>query len=334
MTVDFYAFVDDAVRHVLPPDCLRAVPDNLPGKHHCKISHAFHVTTSVSRYQLAYVLVLPYSLFLTKEIKDQIIALRDAVFAQNDLLVVISEEKGAWELGDVGEFVWRLLPIDSPNSLWIVCKRDRQRKATIDRRGFCDLYDFIRLLYEGAMEFSAPTVGINNVCMEIMLDICPKCQQLMKTFTGIVFPDRQLDRWDNGDWHYYNTIITPAFMKPANAWAIWKYIHRLRKRDRCITPVGYRYSKNLEQIVFTAICPHCKAHRVEHKWYNIRESHMGTHNSRMLGLLEYHSISLNVNLEIIKFLTHGYEPGPHTCPSGWRRRLVTSINGYSPFLKG
>ncbi len=53
-----------------------------------------------------------------------------------------------------------------------------------------------------------------------------------------VFPDIQLDEWDNLDWRYYNRLILLSDIEGKTAESLIEFVELLRKTDPAITPIG------------------------------------------------------------------------------------------------
>jgi hypothetical protein len=157
------------------------------------------------------------------------------------------------------------------------------------------------------------------VNLEIMRDECWKCKYSMRTVTGIVFPDRQLSRWDNPDWQYFNQLLRLAQITGAPAKTIQQVVDRLRQTDRSITPVSDRYSKTQEGNYLAAGCPNCNALRGDFHVADYRMRYLHTLDSRWSGELEYRSISLPVNEAMVAALSDGYEGSDHATGTGWKR---------------
>ena len=319
MPANFYSFVDSEIQKALPPECKRISPDKLLGKEPYKIRHAFHTLGIGERSRLVNILVLPMALTLDEYMEAQIIKLRDYILSKNCLLIVINEDTHANSLGNTGVFIEEDLLVDCSEFLWLQCSLEKNHKTSLDSTIFEDLSGVIRSIWLGEIGYIGPKMGLQQVNLELMEDQCWSCKRVMKTVSGIVFPNRQLERWNNGDWLYYNQLLPLSKITGYNAGAIAEYVGGLRKKDATITPVGDRYSKTIRATYVAASCPYCNALRGDFHVGDYRTQFLHSLDSRREGCLEYHSISLRVDQEMIVALQSGYEGCDHTCGMGWER---------------
>jgi len=320
MISNFYNIVDDEVKIALPPDWKRIPPGKLLGKEPYKIRHAFHSSQVDGKSKLINILVLPMSLRLDGNIESQLIKLRDYILSRDCLLIVINEEQEAGSLADTGQFIEENLFIDNPNFLWIICSRGNGYKTSIEWKVFEDLNTVIHDLWNGTLRYAGPKIGLQQVNLELMQDECWKCNKIMKTVTGIVFPNKQLRHWNNVDWLYYNQLLPLSKLDSNNIQLIQQYVAQLRMRDAIITPLGNRYSHTVQESYFAASCPHCHVLRGDFHVGNYRMQFLHSLESRINGHLEYHSIKLEIDQELINTLRDGYESCDHTCGIGWDRK--------------
>lgn len=308
-----------AKKNSLPSTWKRIPTEKLLGRGPCKIRHAFHSAPIYGKSKLINLLVLPLSLEVDDRLEDQLIKLRDYILSSECMLVVISEEEQSRLLADMGQFIEDCLLIDSSDFLWITCSRDQGYKTMIDSEAFEDLHTVIYDLWKGILRYDGPTIGLQQVNLELMQDECWKCHKPMMTVTGLVFPNVQLERWDNADWLYYNQLLPLSDLKGDNARSIQQFVDLIRTVDTTITPVGNRYS-NTEQASYTAAsCPHCKALRGDFHVADYRMQYLHSLESRIDGHLKYYSISLRIDQELIESLMNGCEFCDHTCACGWKR---------------
>jgi hypothetical protein len=320
MKNNFYSFVDNEIQKALPPSWKRVPKEELLGKSSCKIRQAFHSAPIYGKSRLINILTLPLSLELNDLIEFRLLELRDCILASGCMLVVISEEEHANQLADMGIFIDDHLLINSPDFLWITCNRDHGYKTTVASEIFEDLHTIIHDLWKGVLRYNGPTAGLQQVNLELMQDGCPKCRKPITTVTGLVFPDVQLEHWDNADWLYYNQLLPLFNITGETARSIQQFVTLLRKVDTTITPIRKRYC-HMEQTNYTAaICPYCKAPRGDFDVAEDRMQYLHSLESRITGHLKYYSISLNIDQELIDSLTDGFECCPHTLPIGWERK--------------
>lgn len=319
MVSNFYKIIDDEVKIALPPDWKRIPSDKLLGKEPYKIRHAFHSSRVDNKSKLINILVLPLSLRLDGNIESQLIKLRDYILSRDCLFIVINEEEEAGSLADIGQFIEENLFIDNPNFLWIICSRDKGYKTSIEWQAFEDLNMVIHDLWDGTLHYAGPKIGLQQVNLELIQDNCWKCNKIMKTVTGVVFPNKQLRYWNNVDWLYYNQLLPLSKLDSNNIQLIQQYVAQLRMRDAIITPLGDRYSHTVQESYFAASCPHCNALRGDFHVADYRMQFLHSLKSRINGQLEYHSIQLEIDQELINTLRDGYESCNHTCGIGWER---------------
>lgn len=320
MLNNFSQFVDHQVEKAIPASWKKIPTEKLLGKGRFKIRHAFHSSPLYGQSRLINLLVLPLSLEIDERAEIQLIELRDYILSKGAMLIVISEEQKSNSLGNTGQFISESLRINSRCFVWLVCSRDQNYRTNIDSDVFEDLDKVIHDLWNGVLYYDGPSAGLQQVNLELMLDECWKCHKPMTTVTGLVFPNIQLERWDNPDWLYYNILLPLSELKGENAKSIEQFVQLLRKVDTTITPVKYQYSHTREENYFMATCPHCKAKRGDFYVEDDRMQYLHSLESRLTGQLKYFSISLNIDQESIDRLTEGYEGCDHTCICGWRRR--------------
>jgi hypothetical protein len=323
MPTNFYDFVDSEVAKALPSEVRRIAPDKLLGEDPCRIRHAFHSSPINDKSRLVNLLALPASFQLSGYIEDRLFKLRDHLLSKNWLLVVIFEDAKA--SNDLGIFIEEQLSVESPGFLWLRCDFDKKYKTTLDYEGYEDLHSVIHDLWKGIVGYAGPTVGEQLVNLELMEDVCSNCHQLMKTVTGIVFPNKSLRRWDNPDWAYFLQLLPLSALDGENARDIRQQVDRLRLANPLITPVGVRYSRTMEGNHLAAICPHCQTPRGDFHVLDYRMRYLHSLDSRLSGQLEYHSITIQVDRALISTLRNGVEGCPHTCRMGWQRRPEPAI---------
>jgi len=267
------------------------------------------------------VIALSEAFTLTAELENHLTTLRDELGSREELLVVISVQETFMEGNDLTDFIDGSLKADSPYFLSLCLYRDQAFKTTVDGEIFEDLHRVIRDVWTGWIGFNGPTTGLQQVNIELMRDACWKCHRPMQTVTGLVFPDRQLDSWDNDSWLYFNQLIPLSALADKYALAVQAFAGNRRKRDPMVTPVAYRYSRTTGPSYWAAGCPHCNALRGDFYVHEARTAYLFELTSRSNGDLEYASILLDADRELIALLGAGSEACPHTCIMGWSRLL-------------
>lgn len=319
MAAEFHAFVNTAVQKALPVNWKQIPADKLLGKPPFQISHAFNTAPVDGRSVLVNILVLTEDSRIDDRAEDQLTRLRDYILSRNCLFVVISENENAGLLSDTGIFIEECLYRQSPHFLWLQCAKDQQHQTRISYDRNEELHVVLRDLWKNNIRYSGPELGIQHVNLELMADQCWKCHAEMKTVTGIVFPDKQLKSWDNSNWKYYNQLIPLAEIEGENAAVIKDYTEKLMRGDYSVTPVGVKYSQTVKASYLAASCPYCGALRGNHYVSETRTDYLHTLESRFDGSLEYHSINLHVDEELLECMRSGYEGCDHTCIAGWER---------------
>jgi hypothetical protein len=265
-------------------------------------------------------MVLPMSLALDKSLETQIVKLRDYIISKSCVLIVINEDTHANSLGNTGIFIEDHLVVDCPEFLWLQCSHEENYKTSLGSTLFEDLHKVIRGMWLGEIGYAGPKTGLQQVNLEMMVDRCWSCRRDIKTVTGIVFPDKQLERWDNADWLYYNQLLPLSEITGFTAGVIAGYVETLRKKDTAVTPVGDRFSKTIQASYFAASCPYCNKLLGDFHVGDHRTQYLHSLDSRKKGLLQYHSMPLSVDQNMITTLRRGYEDCDHTCGMGWERR--------------
>jgi len=320
MKAEFYDFVAKELKMAIPADWKRVPVGKLPGRKPFKISMAFRSIKFDGKSKLINVLILPMSLELDDYEEYQLVLLRDRILSKGEMLVAISEEERAGSLGATGQFIEESLWLGTSNFLWIICNRDQKLQASVESELLGDLHTVIRELWQGEFEYDGPTVGLQQVNLEMMQDKCPKCRKRIMTVTGIVFPNLPLDRWDNYYWLYYNRLVPLSEIGGDNARSIREFVQLLRKVDGAITPLRLRQGRDEEAGYLVANCPYCKGVRGDFDVDDDRMEFLHSLDSRMDGKLKYYSISLRIGLDVIKSLNEGGDGCDHACVSGWVRK--------------
>ncbi|NHA03244.1 hypothetical protein G7092_05545 [Mucilaginibacter sp. HC2] len=318
MTGEFYLFVENELQKSQPANWQRVSADKQLGDEPCKISHAF-LTTIKGEQKLANILILPLSLNLDVAQESALLKLRDYILSEGCLLMVISEEAAALQLGNTGVFISEKLQVHSPDFMWITCCGDKQNQTTFDGINYESLHVVFGSLWEGTLSYQGPKEGFKQVNLEIMRDHCWKCKQEMKTVTGIVFPDRQLENWDNVDWRYYNDMLSLYHIKGDTANLIGNFVDVLRQNDETITPVSFRFSNTIQENYCASSCPYCDALQGNYYVNDKRIDLLHSLECRMDGNLSYYAIGLNIDQYLLKCLYAGAEVCDHSTFGGWGR---------------
>lgn len=317
--MNFYQFVDKEVEKALPTGSKRIATDKLLGREPIRIGHAFQTMPANGKPKLVNILVLPPELHLTQQIEEQIIKLQNYILSKDCVLLVIQVEEEKNTLGDIGGFIEDSMAINSPNLLWLrsIVKMNYQASVTYDQ--YEDLSAIIHDVWNGSLNYKGPIPGYQKVNIELIEDECWSCHATMKTVTGIVFPDKQLNDWDNFDWKYYNQLFPLSKIEGKNAQILYNFIETLRAKDEAVTPVGDRYSRTIKVSYLAASCPSCAALRGDFYVNDYRMQFLHSLNSRLDGGLQYYSIGLFIDQAMLDKLATGYEGCDHTTGPGWER---------------
>jgi hypothetical protein len=321
MTDEFYLFVENELQKSLPPNWQRISVDNLLGDEPCKISHAF-LATIKGEQKLVNILILPLSLDLDAAQENSLLKLRDYILSKGCLLIVVDEEATALQLGNTGVFISEKLQIHSPDFIFVTCCRDKSNQVTLDGSNYESLGLGLASLWDGTLIYLGPKEGFQPVNLEIMRDHCWKCKQEIKTVTGIVFPDRQLDNWDNAEWQYYNDLLSLYHIKGDTAELISNFVAVLRQNDESITPVGFKFSHTIKEHYCASSCPYCDALQGNFYVNDKRIDLLHSLQCRIEGSLTYYSIGLNIDRYLIQCLYEGCEICDHSTFGGWGRHEI------------
>ncbi len=316
---NFNDVIDSEIRKSIPGNWKLTGGEKLLGKEPCKIRYAFNSSIIDGKSQLINILVLDKDFILNDKIENQIINLKNYIISEDSILIVICEQESTDYIDDIKCFVSEMTDYDSQNFYSIFCYLDKDFKTTINGDNFEDLNLVIRDIWSGNLRFLGPKTGIQNVNIEIMADKCWKCNKTMKTVTGIVFPNKQFENWDNFDWLYYNQLVSLSTFNSKQAQIIKDFADKLRINDDSITPVEYRYSNMTQSKYWAAVCPYCKSLRGNYYVMDYRMEYLHDLESRINKDLQYYSVELNVDNKLIETLNDGYDLCPHTCFTGWDR---------------
>lgn len=318
---DFYQYVDGEIEKALPAACKRISPDKLLGEAPINIRYAFFSSGKTGRSKLINVLVLHPDLDIDDDsLTARLIQLRDYILSKDCMLVVIYPEENKKYIDDLGVFIDEELSSGGPNFLLIRCIAELSYRAEIEYERFDTIQGIISDLWEEKLRYKGPVLGRQHVNIELITDSCWKCGVDMYTVSGIVFPDKQLTRWDNDYWRYYNRLIQLSELEGKVSEALTGFIENLRKNSvegRPITPLGFQYSKTVSETYFAASCPHCGALRGNFYVSELRLDYLHSLESRTNGELRYHQVELDIDQNIINSLNEGGEYCDHTCEMGW-----------------
>lgn len=318
MKNNFYDFVALELKKSMPDSWQMIPEEELPGDELCRISHAL-VAMKDGKERKVNIFVWPLFLELNAALKEKLLILRGSMIEKKALLVVISEEMAEMSLGDTGVFISETLQIHCPEFLWISCCQDKKYQMTFDGINFENLHTGLSNIWNATVTYQGPEIGFQLVNLEIMSDTCWKCQQKIKTVTGIVFPNQHLKTWNDPTWRYYLSLVSLNQVKGNNADVIASFVATLRQHDASTTPVGYKDSNTLKSSNFAASCPYCDALRGNFYVMDDRMDYLHSLQSRMDGGLTYHTISLDVDRYLIQSLFDSSEGCDHTINAGWDR---------------
>lgn len=193
----FYQTIDKEVLQAIPNNWRTLPTDKLLGKDPCKVRFAFNCSTNNGKSTLINILALDSSLPIDKKIEKQLESLRDYIISKGSTLIVLHEQDRSNYENDLGIFISESFNIESKNFITIPCYKDLGYKTTINGQDYEDLNRVIHDIWNGELKFSGPSPGNQKVNLEVMQDECWKCKKAMKTVTGIVFPNKELNKWNN-----------------------------------------------------------------------------------------------------------------------------------------
>jgi hypothetical protein len=326
MKDSFYDFVTHELEQTLPVNWQHIDENKLPGDPPCKISHAFPARIA-GELKMVNILVLPMSFKLNADDEKQLSRLIDLLLSERVLLIVINEEPQADYLADTGTFISERLLVHSPDFIWISCCLDKSNKITFDGIHYEPLHRGLAKIWKGTLTYGGPRQGLQQVNLEIMKSNCWECGKEIKTVTGMVFPDRQLTRWNDTTWKYYNNLLNLSQIMMNDAILIAEFIETLRINDPVITPVSFRFNDADQESYFAASCPYCDETCDEFYVNDERTGLLHLLQSRIDGSLKYYSLKLKIGQYLIDRLYNGCEACVHTTAGGWITR--TKLSGLS-----
>ena len=315
----FNDIINSEIRKAIPSNWRLIPNEKLLGNDSIKIKFAFNSALIQGKSKLINILTLDSTFSLNDEIEKQILNLRNYIISKNCIFVIICEQENQRYHNDISGFESETLKIDSPNYFSLSCFRDKGLKTTIDGSKYEDLNKVIHDIWSGKLKFYGIEIGIQKVNLELMNDECWKCNKPMTTVTGIVFPNKQLDTWNNRDWLYFNHLVSLSVLNSKHAQIIKDYVDKLKITDNSITPVDYRYSNTIKSKYWAAACPHCNTLRGDFHVSDDRMQYLHDLECRISMDLKYYSIELEVDNDLIEALGDGFEGCPHTCIMGWER---------------
>jgi len=317
---EIYQYLDNEIKKALPENWRFIPNDKLLGKDDYKISYAFNSSGTKNKSKLINILVLNSGVELNEYTESRIIKLRDYIISKDCLFVVIVEQENSKYLNDTGIFESENLKLNHKNYISFYCYQDQKLKTTVDGIKYEDLNQVIRDLWSGKLNYDGISKGSQFVNLELMNDECWKCKRKIRTVTGIVFPNIQLETWSNKNWLYFNQLYPLSKINSKNAEKIKSYIKALRQNDDSIGIVDYKYSNSVKSKYFASSCPICNSLRGDFHVQDERMKFLHDLDNRLNGNLSYYSIELNINEIMIENLDNGFEGCPHTCIMGWNKQ--------------
>lgn len=314
--MEFKEFVNIELRKFLPQDWRMIPNDRLLGKDNLKISFAFN---SLNKDKLINILTIDSNFNVNDDTIDNAIKLRDYILSKNCMLIVVFKYKETKESNDIAHFISDYIEISHPNYLTLFCHEKFKMVTTIDGKKFEDLNVILKGIWSNEIQFFGPKTGKQIINLEFMDDSCWKCNKKIKTLTGFVIPNMNLKYWDNRKWRYFNQLISLASIPTKYIEQIKQKVSQLRESDYIYTPIEYRYSNTVKSKYWAATCPFCKSIRGSYFVDESRSEYMHDLLSREIKTLEYHSIEVELNLEVFKLLNDGFEYCPHTCSTEWAK---------------
>lgn len=314
--MSFDEVIKQELRLVIPADHFEEVrPSTISGL------EGFTILTSLgnSQYDRIRVLTINTSFVLNPELEERLIVMRNRLESHKELLLLISDHKALMASNDLSDFISESFRLDSPYFLGLNCYPGQGYQTTIDGVNFENLHRIIRDTWSGWLRYDGPVCGVQQVNIELMKDTCWKCEQPMRTVTGLVFPDQQLSSWDNDRWLYYNHMVGLQGLQDNHALVIQAFAKQLRQIEPAVTPISYRYSHTISSSYWAACCPHCNALRGDFYMQEARTNHLFDFTSRSNGALQYYPITLDVDRPLIRLLNEGLDGCPHTRITGWCR---------------
>lgn len=244
--------------------------------------------------------------------------LRDQIGINGNRLIIIHSNGKSKRENEIDDFLSENADLFHPDYIRLSCTGIGTRiKISLNGERPVGLATMLKKYYTGKITFIAPVAGKQFVNLEIYRDTCCECKQEINIVSGIVFPTAQLPRWDNPYWKYYNTLI-PVYSLPGEyPRQIKRTVNKLREKNMNITPLVFYQDIETEENDWTVMCPHCRNVINKYEPEDHRMGYFFDLDNRRNGNLQYHTILIDANQELINLLDASSEAVPCVCYGGW-----------------
>lgn len=272
-----------------------------------------------NEYKMGCILAFPSKMNIDSTFKTEFLKFRNILEEQGCLLIIVYEEQSKGGRNSLGDYFSEEAYQFSPNYVVLPSYSQENFKTTIDGFRYLTIRKIIEYILTGQIVFAAPLTGMSQVNIEMMTDTCSDCKKAIKTVNGIVFPDSQSENWDNDKWKYYNTLIPASSMNVRHAKKLRFDVSRLMNRDQALTPVVFHVGTDRDKCYWTAACPYCKTSISPYYIEDKRMELLHDLDSRINHQLEYKTMSLDVDQELLNHLADSVEYNPYSCFAGWKK---------------
>jgi hypothetical protein len=322
MSRDFLAAIDAAVELALPVGWPRVPCERLPACGSTRARHAFR--RPAMEGPGAYLAVVAAPDFAGRSVgsEGELAALVELILGRGASVLLLYE---AGE--DPDDWIHDFVSCPHPRLLTLAC-HGTVYEVEPTWAGREPLLHAIRDLWSGGLFYDGPCEGAQTTGVEIMRDSCWRCRADLRTVTGIVLPDREVEDWSAPDWTYFQQLVElaaiPDTLIPTLSAAVdgWRAAGEVR-----LTPIRWRYSKTVQDSYWAAECPACGAFRGAFPVMEERMRYLHDLASRQRGDLSYHPLTLDVTRQLLRDLAQGAEVNPHCRPYSWRRPGTPDLPG-------
>lgn len=254
---------------------------------------------------------------ISEAMENIIYSLIDKIGINKDKLIIIHSDGNSKQENDIQAFFSDNADIFHPDYIRFSCSKEALR-TSIDGEKYLRLDNMLKRFYSETISFVGPIAGKQSVNIEVYKDICSKCGKEINIVSGIVFPRIQLPSWDNLFWQYYNTLIPIYQLSAEYVRQVKQEVIKLRKSNDKITPLLFYQNVELEENGWTAKCPYCNNVIDQYSPEDDRMQYLFDKINRENGNLEYYSILIDADQDLINLLNESYESNsPHVCYAGW-----------------
>jgi hypothetical protein len=263
------------------------------------------------------ILTISSDVGIGEAMENIIYSLIDKIGINKDKLIIIHSDGNSKQENDIQAFFSDNADIFHPDYIRFSCSKETM-KTSIDGEKYLRLDNMLKRFYSETISFVGPIAGKQSVNIEVYRDTCPRCGKEINIVSGFVFPRIQLPSWDNPFWQYYNTLIPIYQLSAEYVRQVKQEVIKLRKSNIKITPLIFYQDVEQEESGWTVMCPCCNSVIDQYSPEDNRMQYLFDKINRENGNLEYHSILINADQDLINLLNESYESNsPHVCYAGW-----------------